>query len=342
MQNLWILLLSFLFASQIVIAQKIETNKSGEKIIVFEDGTWRPIQDSDSLLIRKIEKPFLETDDSGIDIFEYPDENLKSINKRKSKKKEPQQKNIELTRKIEDLQNKYDKFSKDPSIPESDLNIIEQEIIMLQKELAASELSKNTSKVVASVDVKQENYMLATSFRKPVNLHENPPIPACSFKYINRDKVDGKRRSETVSNHWFSFTNPNLYSVFPDREFLSVNASITEISPYKFLNIDFNFNTITAKREYGALISGASLTIIFTNGDFISLQNTSHSEGIVDGKNNITSYNGIFPLSSKDEKKLSKQPIDKIRVVWSSGFEDYEIFHVDVLMNQLNCIYNLN
>jgi len=319
--------------------QKLEVNSAGEKIIKFEDGTWRPYQASDSLLLKKSVDSFFETDDSGIDVLEYPKQSQPAkVSKRFKKRTQPNPKDS-LVNQLSVLQNKYDKFSRDPSIPPSDLKLIEIEIETLQNRLSQLELQQESTN--SSTETITENLGTNKLFQKQEDFIKSPPLNECSFNYTLTDKVDGKRRSEVSPQFWFSYTNPNLYNLFSERDFLTARVSISEISPYKFLNLEVNFATATAKREYGYLAGGANLTIIFTNGDFISLKNEVTSEGTLDQKTNTTSYKGIFSLSTRDERKLAANPIDKIRLVWSTGFEDYEIYHVDVLMNQLKCLYNL-
>ena len=40
------------------------------------------------------------------------------------------------------------------------------------------------------------------------------------------------------------------------------------------------------------------------------------------------------------QREALKSELDKMRVVWRTGYEDYQIYHVDFLINQINCLNN--
>ena len=68
------------------------------------------------------------------------------------------------------------------------------------------------------------------------------------------------------------------------------------------------------------------------------LTNTLNDGGTVDYQKKITLYNGNFIISSKDEKTLQETPIEKLRIVWSTGFEEYEVYTMDFLIRLLTCM----
>ncbi|MBK8053036.1 MAG: hypothetical protein IPK35_07155 [Saprospiraceae bacterium] len=49
-------------------------------------------------------------------------------------------------------------------------------------------------------------------------------------------------------------------------------------------------------------------------------------------------YKIDFLLKDSDVKALSEVPVDTIGIMWTSGFESYVIYNIDVIMKQLSCI----
>ena len=73
----------------------------------------------------------------------------------------------------------------------------------------------------------------------------------------------------------------------------------------------------------------------------IDLRCVKGSTGLADDTQNHTVYALSFELDKSQIKKLKKYEIDKVGVEWSSGYEEYEVYEVDALMNQLSCLEKL-
>ena len=43
-------------------------------------------------------------------------------------------------------------------------------------------------------------------------------------------------------------------------------------------------------------------------------------------------------MQNGDAKALMDTELDVVRVAWSAGYEDYEIYYMDVLMNLFKCL----
>jgi len=74
------------------------------------------------------------------------------------------------------------------------------------------------------------------------------------------------------------------------------------------------------------------------NGEYISLYNLKANSGRIDPYSGYTIFAGQYALGKSELKKLSDDELDKMRVLWSTGYEDYEIYHVDLLIDQINCL----
>lgn len=331
-------------------AQKVALNDKGEKIVVFDDGTWRPYMDKDSILHQNnSSEDFLMKDDSDISVFELPpDSEERKGSKTSRKKKSAEYKALEEELII--LENKLYKFSLDPSIPESDLSLIRADIEAAKERLrmlngrAGNEVTGNA--IVDKTEVELNNQVTenreAISFYPPRDFISNPPGVSCEFALNTVDGFDKRRRVDMTKELLFSYTDPKIKPLLKGDEFLKCHVYLNEVSPYKFLNLQFVFSTLTAKREYGALTEGTAISFLLVNGQAVTLKNSINDSGAINSKKGTTEYQALLPVSSAAEKAFLRSPIDKIRIVWSTGFEDYEVFNVDILMNQLNCLNSFN
>jgi hypothetical protein len=59
---------------------------------------------------------------------------------------------------------------------------------------------------------------------------------------------------------------------------------------------------------------------------------------MVDEINGKTIYRTYFSMDKGELKKLQKSEVIKVRMLWSIGYEDYEVNELDFFINQLNCL----
>jgi len=76
----------------------------------------------------------------------------------------------------------------------------------------------------------------------------------------------------------------------------------------------------------------------FMDGSSFILQNTISSEGNYNPETGATIYRAIYPLSPDVLKKIRRSELDKLRVGWNNGYDEYDVQQVDLLMRQANCL----
>ena len=139
--------------------------------------------------------------------------------------------------------------------------------------------------------------------------------------------------------HLFSFTDEKLRMFLKDKEYLSCKGYLSSMDGgYRFLTLEFSFSTPNAKEAYGFIEKGSVLTIRLINGDFINLRSGSMDRGSFNLKDKMLTYQVNYPIAQDQLSFLEKSEVDKIRVFWSSGYEEYEVYQLDFFMNQLSCL----
>jgi hypothetical protein len=80
------------------------------------------------------------------------------------------------------------------------------------------------------------------------------------------------------------------------------------------------------------------LRVKLINGAFVNLFNARKDLGRIDAYTGNTVYSANYLIDKETEKTLSTRELDKLRVVWSTGFEDYDVVDLDFLINQFACL----
>jgi len=167
----------------------------------------------------------------------------------------------------------------------------------------------------------------------------NPPAHPCELTFDGVDEFSGKTRRDVARQNLFVHTSDQLRPYFKDREYITCNGYLSAISGgYKLLYLHFDILSENAQREFGALEKGSILSIKFIDGSTIKLANSKTDRGILNTLEKSVSYRGQYIISASSEKALRKNEVDKVRVVWGTGYEDYEVYDLDFFVNQFNCL----
>ncbi len=162
----------------------------------------------------------------------------------------------------------------------------------------------------------------------------------CEVIYDGEDKQLGKKRKEIKSARWFTYTHPKLLNHFKSNDFLTGEAALMKIGKKTYINLRLILATRDARRSYGYIQEEAMLRISLINGDKIYLRNQVRSNGNLEAYTGNTVYQCIYSIEGEYVKELKRTEIDRVGIMWSTGFEEYEVYEVDFLMNQLYCLDN--
>jgi len=171
------------------------------------------------------------------------------------------------------------------------------------------------------------------------NVLFNPPTTECQLSFDGMDEFSGKKRKDVKKQLFFTYTNEELRSIFRDKDYITCTGYLSSLSGgLKFLTLNITIASKTAQREYGILEKGGQINIKLLDGENVKLVNTKTSMGTENPLDDSVSYRAQYLVSSGDEKKLKRSEVDKVRIIWSSGYEDYEIYELDFFMDQFKCL----
>jgi hypothetical protein len=139
----------------------------------------------------------------------------------------------------------------------------------------------------------------------------------------------------------FSYTPDNLKNYFKSKDFLICRAGVSKAGKSTRLNLELVFSSKDAARSYGFVPDESLVSIQMVTGKLLRLKTTGESRSTIEQYTGNILYRLEIELDKDAQDALERIPLDKIGVMWSSGFERYEVFEVDFLMKQLKCIKNL-
>ncbi len=169
-----------------------------------------------------------------------------------------------------------------------------------------------------------------------VMLH--PPGRSCVLTTDARDEFSGERRRELQREELFRYTNPSLRPYLQGREHIICQASVSQNGKLYLLNLTFTISDANAKRAFGSLPKNGVAILKFLDGETLALTNLRADEGRTSDDKITHTFTGQYVLDAAALKKMQKSLLDKVRIAWATGYEDYEIHQVDLIARQLGCL----
>jgi hypothetical protein len=166
----------------------------------------------------------------------------------------------------------------------------------------------------------------------------NPPPRPCVLTLDTRDAFSGELRRETDQEEIFRFTNPSLKTYFTDRDHIICRASLASNSGTYLLQLQFTINDVNAQRAFGNLPRNGVAILRLFDGETYTLYNLRADEGKASEDKKQFTFTGQYVVDPGMLKKLRKTLLDKIRIAWSTGYEDYDVHNVDFLQRHMDCL----
>ncbi len=159
---------------------------------------------------------------------------------------------------------------------------------------------------------------------------------------ILRDEIKLKKRIlEIGATPIFTFTPTKLKSYFKEKELMQAQASFLKIEKDYFLKLSIKLISKDASKSYGYVAKESMLNIDFITGKKEVLYALDSSPAQFENYTGHTLYHILYPVSQDILNIMTNVPLNTISMMWSSGYETYDIYDVDALMSQLKCIKSI-
>jgi len=167
----------------------------------------------------------------------------------------------------------------------------------------------------------------------------NPPTPPCAVAQQRRDEFSGEVYRELKREEIFRHTPAVLKNYLSGKPQVTCDAAMSSTSGgVLMMHLWFKVNDPNPRKSFGTLGKDAITLLRFLDGTSVSITNMHADEGTPDPEGGPWMYHGQYNIDKALLKKLQKTPLDKIRIAWSTGYEDYDLYDIDVFIRQLKCL----
>lgn len=179
----------------------------------------------------------------------------------------------------------------------------------------------------------------SSNINKSILIQQAEP---CSIAFEGIDPKTKQFKVETSSEFLFDYTPAKLVQIYQDKSFLEAYSKFTILGNQLYLILNITIHSKQAPYTYGQIDPNSILKVQFINGQDKYIKSSSNATGQkkLNGVKYKTEYEVIYRMTKETMNLFMDQEIDKIGLMWSSGYENYNVFYVDRLKQQAKCILN--
>lgn len=162
----------------------------------------------------------------------------------------------------------------------------------------------------------------------------------CNVVHDGFDPSLDKKRKEVASEFFFGYSQPKMKAYFKSEDYITCDAHVSKVGKKYYITMDIRIRSKDAQRTYGILRSNETIRFELIDGSKVYCTNMIQDNGTIEAYTGHTLYTGIYEINKDDLDALKDKYLDNVGIIWSSGFEQYVIYNVDFLYNQLRCLEN--
>lgn len=167
----------------------------------------------------------------------------------------------------------------------------------------------------------------------------NPPPEDCNISFEGIDEFLGKKRKDVARSIFFTHTDDDMRRYMLTEDYVRCEGSLTQIKGGVLLfNLFISIKTTDAKRAFGQIGKGGLISIKMLDGSKVTLANNKADIGVFDPLTGRHTYTTQYLINSSQEKKLKNAEVDMVRLIWETGYEDYEVYNIDFFKDQFRCL----
>lgn len=159
--------------------------------------------------------------------------------------------------------------------------------------------------------------------------------PECQM-LTGDDIVPGK--SGTRHQRLLSYAPGRASQYFRDTYLMDILAGMVRNKRHYSINFKIEMVSRDAAKNYGIIESGALIKLVGINGVHINMSTQASSSVKIESFSGKVIFEFSCILSRGQVKTLAEFPLDFMGIMWTSGFETYPIYEVDMIMHHISCL----
>jgi hypothetical protein len=160
----------------------------------------------------------------------------------------------------------------------------------------------------------------------------------CIYRTNEVDEFTGTKKLVLEADNFVNYTDEELKRFFKNKDYIACKAYTAKVNDLKVLYTFWTIQTKTAFDTYGYITKGSQIIIKFVDGQTLDLKFASSDTGDSNYDRDYTTYSSYLLLDESAVELLQSSEVEKIRMYWSKGYEEYPVSNPRLFINQLPCL----
>lgn len=161
----------------------------------------------------------------------------------------------------------------------------------------------------------------------------------CEIASEGKDPRTGKRKKELAYEKLLSHTPEDVKYYLSGRDLLQIDGRISRLDGgYIYLTLKFIWSANSPEKYFGPMKKNSAVSFALENGKQVTLYagNGADWHSLSDGS--LKEMTAHFPIHPRQVRKFKKFFVKKMRVFWSTGYQEFSVYNVAMIRDQLDCI----
>jgi len=157
----------------------------------------------------------------------------------------------------------------------------------------------------------------------------------------SKNEVDEFTGNKTVVTEWEPFiqhTDSALKKYYKKEDYLTADVMGASVSETQAFYVRYKILSDEAYKYFGSISTEAKLILKFSDGETLTLNAAKYDTGDTNYDMDYTFYATYYLLTDDEMEIISTKPIEKVRMYWSKGYEDYECDNPESVLKVMNCV----
>ncbi len=168
------------------------------------------------------------------------------------------------------------------------------------------------------------------------DLIKHPPVARCQTELIIDPKTNEKSFVLPM-RELLTFTPDKLKLLLDEDAYLTFTGQLWKKDSDYFFRLSVLIRDKQARASFGGIPMQASLELQLINGNVVNIKNQLTAE-FIPIKGDEHKLEALFKLERDDLKQLERYELDRMRVHWGAGYEDYDLYNLMFFQNQIACL----
>ena len=162
----------------------------------------------------------------------------------------------------------------------------------------------------------------------------------CTYRVNEVDEFTNTTKIVTHSKMFIEHTDSSLLKYYKRKShsYFELETYCAKINDLRVIYFYIRIDSKNAYKYFGSISTDAKCIFKLKSGKTVTLNFSKYDTGDTNYERNYTSYSPYLVIPNDDYDLLKKDPVEKIRIYWSKGYEDYDIDYPEAFKKQIECI----